>query len=92
MTISRFARNTRTHAYTTHTTHTEVVTVKESRGLALADILTEVHKYVMRLELPPAMRLLLLDRLADVEYVLCAVCVCVWAVCVLRVCCPALPL
>jgi hypothetical protein len=43
--------------------------LKDARGLALADILTEVHRYVMRMDFPPAMRIQLLDTLADIEYV-----------------------
>lgn len=40
------------------------------RGLALVDILTEISKYTMRVQLPRRVRMRLLDRLMQIECVL----------------------
>ncbi|XP_030761249.1 replication factor C subunit 5 [Sitophilus oryzae] len=42
--------------------------LKKLKGLALADILTEVHKFVHRIEFPFEVMAKLLDKMADIEY------------------------
>ncbi|ODN01732.1 Replication factor C subunit 5 [Orchesella cincta] len=42
--------------------------LKTSKGIALADILTEVHKYLERIDFPPTVRIHLLKELAEIEY------------------------
>uniref|UniRef100_A0A914V2L8 Activator 1 subunit 5 n=1 Tax=Plectus sambesii TaxID=2011161 RepID=A0A914V2L8_9BILA len=42
--------------------------LKVENGLALQDILTEVHHYVHRLDVSTAVHVLLIDRMADIEY------------------------
>lgn len=37
------------------------------KGLALQDILTEIHLYVHQIDLPPNVRIVLLEKMADVE-------------------------
>eukprot|EP00698_Gefionella_okellyi_P000063 TRINITY_DN10045_c0_g1_i1.p1 TRINITY_DN10045_c0_g1~~TRINITY_DN10045_c0_g1_i1.p1 ORF type:complete len:259 (-),score=42.96 TRINITY_DN10045_c0_g1_i1:35-811(-) len=48
--------------------YTKVNEVRLARGLALQDVVTEVHKYVLRMEFPNDMRIYLLDNLAQLEY------------------------
>lgn len=42
--------------------------LKTRKGIALADILTEVHKYIERIDFPPTVRIHILKELADIEY------------------------
>ncbi|XP_046561286.1 replication factor C subunit 5-like [Haliotis rubra] len=42
--------------------------LKVAKGLALQDILTEVHQYVHLVDLPIHVRVYLLEKLADIEY------------------------
>ncbi|KAF7272890.1 hypothetical protein GWI33_014368 [Rhynchophorus ferrugineus] len=42
--------------------------LKKLKGLALTDIVTEVHKFVHRIELPFKTLTTLLDKMADIEY------------------------
>lgn len=44
------------------------------KGLALQDILTEIHLYVHKIEFPPNVRIFLLEKMADVECRLSAGC------------------
>lgn len=46
--------------------------LKMLKGLALQDILTEVHTYVHRIEFPQSVRIYLLDKLSGIEYRLSA--------------------
>ncbi|XP_076369454.1 replication factor C subunit RfC3 isoform X2 [Tachypleus tridentatus] len=49
-------------------TYTHVSDLKVTKGLALEDILTQVHLYVHRIEFPVQVKLQLLEKLADIEY------------------------
>ena len=49
--------------------HADVQQIKDVRGLALQDIVTETHKYIMRMSFPAGMRIYLLDQVAEIEYV-----------------------
>lgn len=42
--------------------------LKTMKGIALADILTEVHKYMERIDFPPTVRIYILKELAEIEY------------------------
>eukprot|EP00794_Sanderia_malayensis_P014374 gene14375-15872_t len=42
--------------------------MKSLKGLALQDILTEVHSYVQRISMPPRIKIMLLEKMAEVEY------------------------
>ncbi len=42
--------------------------LKTLNGLALSDILTQVHKYLERIDFPPKVRIYLLKEMADLEY------------------------
>lgn len=42
--------------------------LKTKKGIALVDILTEVHKYMERIDFPPTVRIYLLKELAEIEY------------------------
>ncbi|XP_030831515.1 replication factor C subunit 5 [Strongylocentrotus purpuratus] len=46
--------------------------LKTLKGLALLDILLEVHTYVHRIEFPQKVRIYLLDKMSDIEYRLAA--------------------
>lgn len=48
--------------------YSNIVQVKMAKGLALQDILTEIHAYIHRIELPVSVRLQLLTKMADIEY------------------------
>ncbi|KAJ3603741.1 hypothetical protein NHX12_028482 [Muraenolepis orangiensis] len=50
----------------------QILKLKTLKGLALQDILTEVHLLVHRVDFPPAIRMGLLIKLADVEHRLAA--------------------
>ncbi|KAM4049623.1 replication factor C subunit 5 [Anomaloglossus baeobatrachus] len=45
-----------------------IMELKTLKGLALHDILTEVHVYVHRVDFPPSVRMHLLTKMADIEY------------------------
>ncbi|XP_005743117.1 replication factor C subunit 5 [Pundamilia nyererei] len=48
--------------------YNQILELKTLKGLALHDILTEVHLLVHRVDFPPAIRISLLIKLADVEH------------------------
>ncbi|XP_059146697.1 replication factor C subunit 5-like [Physella acuta] len=50
------------------TAYKNIMNLKTQKGLALSDILTEVHSYVHRIDLPLHIRMQLLEKMADVEY------------------------
>ncbi|XP_071946391.1 replication factor C subunit 5-like [Antedon mediterranea] len=48
--------------------YNNILNLKTLKGLALQDILTEVHTYVHKVEFPANVRVHLLEKMADVEY------------------------
>jgi len=48
--------------------YNKIQTVKIAKGLALQDILTEVHQYVHRIDFPMDVRIHLLDKMAETEH------------------------
>lgn len=50
------------------TAYNNLMELKTAKGLALQDILTEVHEYVHKVDLPVHVRLHLLEKMAEVEY------------------------
>lgn len=46
--------------------------LKKEKGIALQDILTEVHKYVHKIDFPTNTKIMILDKMADIEYRLAA--------------------
>ncbi|KAL5015973.1 hypothetical protein ScPMuIL_005562 [Solemya velum] len=52
--------------------YNNITKLKTAKGLALQDILTEVHQYVHRIDLPIHVKIHLLEKMADVEYRLSA--------------------
>lgn len=50
------------------TAYNNIMDLKTTKGLALQDILTEVHLYVHKVDLPMHVRLHLLEKMAEVEY------------------------
>lgn len=48
--------------------YNNMLQIKTAKGLALQDILTEVHTYIHRVDLPVNVRIHLLVKLADLEY------------------------
>ncbi|KAK3879545.1 hypothetical protein Pcinc_015881 [Petrolisthes cinctipes] len=50
----------------------KVTELKIAKGLALQDILTEVHNYIHRIDFPMEVRVHLVERMSDVELRLCA--------------------
>uniref|UniRef100_A0A2R5LIQ2 Activator 1 subunit 5 n=2 Tax=Ornithodoros turicata TaxID=34597 RepID=A0A2R5LIQ2_9ACAR len=46
--------------------------LKISKGLALQDVLTQVHLYVHRVEFPDEVKMYIIDKMADIEYRLAA--------------------
>ncbi|KAK7794516.1 hypothetical protein R5R35_004732 [Gryllus longicercus] len=50
------------------TTYSKIQELKSAKGLALSDILTEVHGYVHKIELPPLAAVTLLIKMADIEH------------------------
>lgn len=42
--------------------------LKTCKGIALADILTEVHKYMEKIDFPPNVAIFLLKEIAEIEY------------------------
>lgn len=53
-------------------TYSNIKQLKTLKGLALADIITEVHKFAHRIEFPHELLIDLLDKLADIEQRLAA--------------------
>uniref|UniRef100_A0A8C5DP02 Activator 1 subunit 5 n=1 Tax=Gouania willdenowi TaxID=441366 RepID=A0A8C5DP02_GOUWI len=51
------------------TAYKQILQLKTLKGLALNDILTDIHLLVHRVDFPPAVRIELLIKLADIEYV-----------------------
>ena len=54
------------------TAYRNITELKTLKGLALQDILTEVHSYVHRVDFPQHVRILILSKMADIEYQLSA--------------------
>ncbi|XP_070573347.1 replication factor C subunit 5-like isoform X2 [Ptychodera flava] len=54
------------------TAYNNIIELKTIKGLALHDILTEVHKYVHRLDIPMKVRSKILEKMADIEHRLAA--------------------
>ncbi|XP_067911277.1 replication factor C subunit 5 isoform X1 [Heterodontus francisci] len=50
------------------TAYRHIMELKTLKGLALHDILTEIHTFVHRVDLPPLVRIHLLIKMADIEY------------------------
>ncbi|XP_016146772.1 replication factor C subunit 5-like [Sinocyclocheilus grahami] len=50
------------------TAYKQILQLKTLKGLALHDILTEVHLLIHRVDFPPSIRMGLLIKLADIEY------------------------
>nr|XP_033810912.1 replication factor C subunit 5 isoform X2 [Geotrypetes seraphini] len=50
------------------TAYKNILNLKTLKGLALHDILTEVHLFVHRVDFPPSVRIHLLRKMADIEY------------------------
>ncbi|XP_033747551.1 replication factor C subunit 5-like [Pecten maximus] len=48
--------------------YNNIFDLKTAKGLALQDILTEVHQYVHRIDLPVHVKIHLLEKMADIEY------------------------
>ena len=42
--------------------------LKTRKGIALADIMSEVHKYLEKIDFPPQVRIYLLTEMAEIEY------------------------
>ncbi|XP_037241636.1 replication factor C subunit 5 isoform X1 [Falco biarmicus] len=54
------------------TAYRKIMELKTLKGLALQDILTEIHLFVHRVDFPPSIRIQLLIKMADIEYRLAA--------------------
>ncbi|XP_072048048.1 replication factor C subunit 5-like [Amphiura filiformis] len=54
------------------TAYNNIMQLKTLKGLALQDILTEVHTYVHRIEFPLNVRIHLLDKMSEIEHRLAA--------------------
>nr|XP_020667761.1 replication factor C subunit 5 [Pogona vitticeps] len=54
------------------TAYHNIMELKTLKGLALHDILTEIHLFIHRVDFPPSVRIQLLIKLADIEYRLAA--------------------
>ncbi|RUP50097.1 P-loop containing nucleoside triphosphate hydrolase protein [Jimgerdemannia flammicorona] len=50
------------------TAYSNIKKLQTEKGLALQDILTEVHRFTTDIEFPPHVRVFLLDKMADIEY------------------------
>ncbi|KAJ3145955.1 hypothetical protein HDU86_000579 [Geranomyces michiganensis] len=48
--------------------YTNIQSLRVQHGLALTDIVTEIHETVTVMEMHPAVKILLFDRLAEIEY------------------------
>uniref|UniRef100_A0A1A8QQ47 Activator 1 subunit 5 n=1 Tax=Nothobranchius rachovii TaxID=451742 RepID=A0A1A8QQ47_9TELE len=51
-----------------NTAYSQILQLKTLKGLALHDILTEVHLLIHRVDFPPAIRITLLTKLANIEH------------------------
>ncbi|KND04456.1 replication factor C subunit 3 [Spizellomyces punctatus DAOM BR117] len=56
------------------TAYENIQQLRITKGLALADIITELHDVVAVTELPPPVRIVLLDKMAEIEYNLSTSC------------------
>uniref|UniRef100_A0A8C6ZRH7 Activator 1 subunit 5 n=1 Tax=Nothoprocta perdicaria TaxID=30464 RepID=A0A8C6ZRH7_NOTPE len=54
------------------TAYRKIAELKTLKGLALHDILTEIHLLVHRVDFPPSIRIQLLSKMAEIEYRLAA--------------------
>ncbi|XP_077510513.1 replication factor C subunit RfC3 [Amblyomma americanum] len=52
--------------------YSHISKLKVGKGLALQDVLTQVHLYVHRIELPDRVKMYLIDKMAEIEYRLAA--------------------
>uniref|UniRef100_T1J2I6 Activator 1 subunit 5 n=1 Tax=Strigamia maritima TaxID=126957 RepID=T1J2I6_STRMM len=50
------------------TAFNNIIKIKTEKGLALQDILTEIHLYVHRIDFPSKIRIHLLDKMAEIEH------------------------
>ncbi|KAK6190585.1 hypothetical protein SNE40_002418 [Patella caerulea] len=50
------------------TAYKNLTEIKTAKGLALQDVLTEIHQYVHRIDLPVKVKMHLLEKMADIEY------------------------
>ncbi|XP_065054982.1 replication factor C subunit 5-like [Rhopilema esculentum] len=50
------------------TAYNNITRMKNLKGLALQDMLHEVHSYVHRIDFPPQIRITLLKKMAEIEY------------------------
>lgn len=50
------------------TAYQNIMKLKTLKGLALQDILTQVHLYIQRVDFPSNVRITLLEKMADIEY------------------------
>eukprot|EP00112_Aurelia_sp_Birch-Aquarium-sp1_P011162 Seg2351.6 transcript_id=Seg2351.6/GoldUCD/mRNA.D3Y31 product="Replication factor C subunit 5" protein_id=Seg2351.6/GoldUCD/D3Y31 len=48
--------------------YNNITQMKNLKGLALQDMLTEVHSYVHRIDFPSRIRIILLQKMAEIEY------------------------
>ncbi|KAI9099973.1 P-loop containing nucleoside triphosphate hydrolase protein [Phlyctochytrium arcticum] len=48
--------------------YTNIQQLRITKGLALADIITQIHELLAAMELPPPVRVLILDKMAEIEY------------------------
>lgn len=49
------------------TAYTKMMTLKTDKGLALQDIIEDIHTYVYQIDFPPKCRIFLLEQLAAIE-------------------------
>jgi len=49
------------------TAYKNVMHLKSEKGMALQDILEEIHSYVHKIDFPTDIRIHLLDKMADIE-------------------------
>lgn len=47
--------------------YNNIVVLKSEKGLALQDIITDLHTYVHRIDFPTAVKIFLLDKMAEIE-------------------------
>ena len=57
-----------------NTSHEKISHLKQLKGLALQDVITEVHLLVQRIEFPNKVKIQLLERLSEIEYRLSSGC------------------
>ncbi|KAG0589725.1 hypothetical protein KC19_1G042700 [Ceratodon purpureus] len=50
------------------TSYQKITQMKTSKGLALVDVVRELQPFVFSIDMPPAVRVQLIDALADIEY------------------------